>query len=208
MMRLHRFVPHDRSLKAYWLLRELNLEEGNDFEIVSLNFEKGDSKTAEFINLSPLAQVPALEDGIVQICESTAILNYLADKYGHLGFSHTSLPLPLRSRFYQWLALSISMESIFSHVVDFKFLNEDGIKKVQKYWTEKSDLALSALTKKLSSSEFVLQQFSIVDINLAYSLRTAYRHDLTARYPIVEDYLKRLSQRPAAQGLPILPTKD
>lgn len=38
-------------------------------------------RSAEFLRLNPLAQIPVLEDGPTVICDSTAILVYLAKRY-------------------------------------------------------------------------------------------------------------------------------
>lgn len=39
-------------------------------------------RTAEFLRLNPLGQIPVLEDGATLICDSNAILVYLAKRYG------------------------------------------------------------------------------------------------------------------------------
>ncbi|RLA26132.1 MAG: glutathione S-transferase [Gammaproteobacteria bacterium] len=52
-----------------------------EYEQVMVDMLKGEHKTAEYLELSPLGQVPILVDGDTVITDSTAALVYLAKKY-------------------------------------------------------------------------------------------------------------------------------
>jgi glutathione S-transferase len=55
---------------------------GLDYEKVPIDMKAGEHKTPEYLELSPLGQVPTLVDGDTVITDSTAGLVYLALKYG------------------------------------------------------------------------------------------------------------------------------
>lgn len=54
---------------------------GLDFENCTVDLPNGAHKQPDFLALNPDGQVPVLEDGDVVICDSNAILVYLARKY-------------------------------------------------------------------------------------------------------------------------------
>jgi glutathione S-transferase len=55
---------------------------GADVDIITVDLAKGEHKTAEFLKLNHLGQVPVLEDDGVIIADSNAILVYVAKKLG------------------------------------------------------------------------------------------------------------------------------
>ncbi|KAE8737991.1 hypothetical protein FOCC_FOCC016533 [Frankliniella occidentalis] len=55
---------------------------GVDYEFHLVNTLRGDHKTPEFLKLNPLHTVPVIEDGDFVLCDSHAIVTYLADKTG------------------------------------------------------------------------------------------------------------------------------
>ena len=55
---------------------------GVEFERVNVDLPKGEHKSPEFLKINPFGQVPALVDGDVTVRDSSAILVYIASKYG------------------------------------------------------------------------------------------------------------------------------
>lgn len=55
---------------------------GVDHELIAVNLPQREHKSAEFLNLNPFGQIPVLVDGALTISDSTAILVYLAKKFG------------------------------------------------------------------------------------------------------------------------------
>lgn len=51
------------------------------YELVLLSFQAGDLKKAEFLAKNPRGKVPVLEDGAFLLWESSAILEYLEERY-------------------------------------------------------------------------------------------------------------------------------
>jgi len=55
---------------------------GIEYDLVPIDFAKGEHKSPEFTKINPFGQIPALTDGDVTLRDSGAILVYLARKYG------------------------------------------------------------------------------------------------------------------------------
>ncbi|MFZ5594869.1 MAG: glutathione S-transferase family protein [Pseudomonadota bacterium] len=77
---------------------------GKEYHSVNVDLKNGDHQTPSFLKLNPRGQVPVLEDGDTVIWDSTAILIYLARRYG----SESWLPLEARemAEVTQWLAVA------------------------------------------------------------------------------------------------------
>lgn len=55
---------------------------GATFEVVEVDFGGGQHKSPEFLKLNPFGQVPVLDDDGTIVCDSNAILVYVAKKLG------------------------------------------------------------------------------------------------------------------------------
>ena len=64
--------------KVHILLRHLGLS----YETCAVDLEGGAARTEAFLALNPLGQVPVLDDDSTLVCDSQAILVYLATKHG------------------------------------------------------------------------------------------------------------------------------
>lgn len=93
------WAPQTRSTRAIWMLEEL----GRPYELEAVDLQ-GDRRddSAGFLAASPMAKVPALEDGDARMAESAAICLYLADRYA-AGTLAPLLDSPDRGRFLYWL---------------------------------------------------------------------------------------------------------
>ena len=70
-------VGFTRDLRALWALEETGLP----YRVKGLDFEF-ELQTEEYRQVSPFAQVPAIDDDGFVLCESGAVLLYLAEKAG------------------------------------------------------------------------------------------------------------------------------
>jgi glutathione S-transferase len=64
-----------------WRVQLLLEEKGLPYEAVLLSFQKGELKSPEHLARSPHGKVPALEDGPLSLYESSAIVEYLEERY-------------------------------------------------------------------------------------------------------------------------------
>ena len=67
---------------------------GAPYELVHVDYFKGEHKAEPYIRLNPNASVPAMTDGDYELWESNAILQYAADKQGN----ESAYPRELRTR--------------------------------------------------------------------------------------------------------------
>ncbi|HVS27844.1 MAG TPA: glutathione S-transferase family protein [Burkholderiales bacterium] len=77
---------------------------GLPYETVAINTAKGEQKRPEFLELNPRGQIPVLEADGKAIWDSTAILVYLARRYG--GEKWLPLEAHDMAEVMQWLALA------------------------------------------------------------------------------------------------------
>jgi glutathione S-transferase len=90
--------PRTRSLRVLWLLEEL----GVPYELRSMTFTPDVLQSADYLRLSPLGKVPALEDGDVRLFESGAIVEYLVERYDD-GRLAPAIGTPARAAYLQWI---------------------------------------------------------------------------------------------------------
>lgn len=112
------------TYKLYWTLNSgalgphLLLEEaGLPYEIVSIDFRKGENRTPEYLAINPIGYVPALqsEDGEV-IYETAAIMMHLAEKHGldqYVPLFHD----PARGNFLKQLFFMTASVQYLFHIV-------------------------------------------------------------------------------------------
>ena len=67
---------HGHRVKLFLTLLDL------PFEVVELDMKAGDNRKPAYLALNPFGQVPTIQDGDVTLCDSNAILVYLAKRYG------------------------------------------------------------------------------------------------------------------------------
>ena len=169
-----------RASIIQWYLEELSIP----YEFVLLDMAAGEHHLPEYLAINPMGQVPAIVDGDYKLWESGAILLYLAEKY-----DQTATSLEDRSIWSQWVLFANSTLAIGL------FVEASREKEVPKL--------LTALSKILNQTPYILgSEFTVVDVAvgsiLAY-VPMMLPIDLNP-YPIILDYIKRITQRPAFQN--------
>lgn len=93
------YNPQSRASVARWMLEEV----GADYELVPVDFEKGENRSPEFLALNPMGKLPTLilPDGTV-MTETAAILAHLADCFPQAGLAPAPAT-PERATYYRWL---------------------------------------------------------------------------------------------------------
>lgn len=183
-------------------------EMGLEYEPHLINIVEGDQHDPDFVRISPNGKIPAIidpngpEGKMVGLCESGAILIYLADKTGQL------LPQNYLSRMehIQWLMFQMGhIGPFFGQFGHFYKFMRDKVKDdypLERYTKETKKL-LGVLDSRLEGRKYVMDEYSIVDIsmvpwvNCCAEFYDAWDYLGMGDYKNVEAWRKRVSERPA-----------
>lgn len=99
-LRLHRFILSGHCHRVELLLSLLDLP----FQAIDVDLAGGEQRSARFLALNPLGQVPVLEDGSFTLPDSNAILVYLARSYGGARFQLADPALEAEQQ--RWFSLA------------------------------------------------------------------------------------------------------
>jgi glutathione S-transferase len=76
---------------------------GAPYELIHVDYFKGEHKTEPYLSLNPNASVPAMTDGDFELWESNAMLQYAADKVGNEAvYPHDLQTRTDINRWMQW----------------------------------------------------------------------------------------------------------
>jgi glutathione S-transferase len=194
-MKLYEFAP-TRSIRVRWTLQEL----GVDFDAISVNLTAGEHRRPEFLKLNPAGKIPVLIDGDLVLCESVAIVKYLAEKYPDRGLLPASLQE--RAEVDRWLLFTATeLEQPLWRIARHSFLypvNERIPADVPLASREFKEMAAIA-DQHLQHREFVVgDRVSVADFVLAYTLDWANEIGLLSDCPNLRAYLERMYSRPRA----------
>ena len=181
-----------RDLRALWVLEESGLP----YQLRRLDFAAGELKRPEYTRINPFGQIPSIDDDGFTLCESAAIVLYVAEKVGHL------LPAPRegRARATQWAFAAVNtvepaVAELFA--IDALFAEQPWTRGRRPAVVEQVKKRLATLEAELSQRDYLLgDEFSAPDILMATVLRLV-QDDLLAAAPNVAAYLTRCESRPA-----------
>ena len=188
-----------RSIRPRWLLEEI----GAPYELVTLNLQAGDQRKPEFLKINPNGAVPALVDGDVNLFESAAICQYLADKYPEKRLA-PPINTPARGYYYQWIHFAMStieppLLTLFLHTVMYP--EAERIPQLVPPAREQLKNALNVLEQTLAGRTFLVgENLTAADVMVASTLAWAQMIGLLdASLPNTAAYLGRCMGRPAFQ---------
>jgi glutathione S-transferase len=192
--KLYSFVDADRSGRARWMLCELDL----NYSEQRLDWRVKQHKSAEYRQINPMSLVPGLEIEGITLFESSGICCFLADQYPEKSLA----PHPdskNRPAYISWLFFAATTlenkihEAVRWHgSVQESHRFDEAVENLRK--------VLDPLESRLSQQNYINgSDFSAVDVVAGLPLASANRCGILDGYPEVIRYVKRLSQRPAAQ---------
>ena len=187
-----------RSTRPRWLLEEL----GEPYELVRIDLGKQEHKTSQYLQIHPHGTVPALVDGDLALMESGAICAYLADRF---PAKRLAPPAGTRERgpYYQWMFYAaVTLEppvlQVFMHTVRLPEA-ERSAALAEQGRTAFAQIA-EVITKSLGRKPFLLgDQFSAADVMIGSTLAWGSFMGLLEGYPVLQEYVQRLTPRPAYQ---------
>ena len=180
-----------RALRVLWMLEELGLA----YEHVA-----APPRSEDVVAVNPAGKVPVLIEDGTPITDSTAILNYLADRHGELTHPAGTLDRARQDSLTQFLLdefdAALWMAARHSFVLPEE-LRQSAIKDSLKWEFERSQKTLVA---RMAEGPFLMgEKMTVPDIILTHCGGWAR----SARFPITErrlaDYLAAMDKRPALQ---------
>lgn len=188
-------VFRSRSNRAMWALEEI----GADYAFYQLDFKKGDNKSKFFLAMNPAGKMPVLKDGDFVLTESAAICTWLADKFPESGLI-PKVGTRERGLYDQWLSFVVTEleQPLWTKGKHSFALPEDkrvpAIFPTAIYEFEK---AFQLLCAGFVGPYMLGDQFSMLDIMVAHTLRWAVAFEFPVQNPTLLDYLARMEARPA-----------
>ncbi len=178
-----------RAARVIWMLEEL----GQPYEHLSVP-----PRSEDVIAFNPAGKVPVLVEDGVPITDSTAIIQYLADKHGAFTYPAGTLDRARQDSLTQFLLdefdAALWMAARHSFILP-EDLRQSGIKDSLKWEFERSQ---RTLIQRIGTGPFVMgAEMTVPDVILTHCGTWA----MAANFPITEPelaaYLARMRQRPA-----------
>lgn len=191
--KVHRSVIGEtRDLRVQWALEETGLP----YEVKGLDHSAGELNSEAYSKISPFNQIPVIDDEGFILTESSAILQYMAEK------SNKLIPSDFqgRLRVVQWC--EVAMNSVERPLMDTMMIDNwyksDDSKKQRAALIKEIERKLSGLENRLEGREwFACKDFTVADILIHSVLRGVRKTDFIEPYPRLKDFYARASARPA-----------
>ena len=178
-----------RALRVLWMLEEL----GQSYEHI-----KAAPRSEGVVAFNPAGKVPVLVVDGTPVTDSTAIIQFLADRHGTMTHPAGTLARARQDSLTQFLLdefdAALWMAARHSFILPEE-LRLSGIKNTLRWEFERSQ---HVLVQRMGEGDFVMgEEMTVPDIILTHCLSWA----LAAKFPIVEhrltEYLDRMRARPA-----------
>lgn len=164
---------YESALSPYVLKVKIVLfEKGVEFESKSVDLLGDGTKQPAFLAINPFHKVPVLRVGTAFLFESTAINEYLEEKYPKPPLLPVDLVLRAEARAWEE-AGDLYFGQVLGGLVRQNFIRPGGPDPavVEALRTEAAGY-LTALDARLAGRDFVAALFSLADINLAVHVHT------------------------------------
>jgi glutathione S-transferase len=191
-----------RSLRPLWMLEELELP----YELVVLPFPPR-AFAKEYLGINPLGTVPCFFDDDVRMTESSAICQYLVEKFGpaqgkqQLGVAPSE---HIYGSYLNWLYFSDATLT-FPQTIVLRYTQlEPEPRRLAQAATDYRAWfygRLRAVTAAVTDHQYLCaDRFTAADVAVGYGLFLATQIGIDAEFPPpVREYLERLMARPAFQ---------
>ncbi len=174
-------------------------ETNTPYELVTVDFAKGDHKKQPHLGRQPFGQVPAIDDDGFAFYESRAICRYINEKVGG-----TLVPADLKGRalMEQWISVETSnftphaMKFIYQYV--FQRAQDPAVLEAAG---KSLETAVGILDAGLAKTPFLVgTQFTFADVcfmpYFEYAMASPAK-EIFAKYPLVGAWWTRVSERPS-----------
>jgi glutathione S-transferase len=182
-------APHSRSSITRAMLEEL----GVPFDLVTLDLQRNEQRSDEYLAINPMGKVPALRHEGVLITEQPAILMYLADLHPEKGLA-PSIDDPLRGPYLRWM---VFYGSCFEPaIMDLSQKREPMPAMACAYGDY--DSVMQVIAAQLKQGPWLLgERFTAADVLWGGALNYGMMFKLVPEWPVFRDYIERVQSRPA-----------
>lgn len=178
-------------------------EMGLEYKIFPINILENDQFQPDFLRISPNNKIPAIvdQDGPrgepISVFESGAILQYLSRKTG-LFYPDDEQQ---RVEVEQWLMWQMGgLGPMLGQNHHFSRFAPERIPYATDRYVNETKRLYGVLNKQLIGQKYVAGEYSIADMAiLPWVLRHEWQQIDLADYPEVQEYVTRLTARPAVQ---------
>ena len=181
---------------------------GEPFAYKHMDMQAGAHKAPDYLAINRYGQVPAVIDGALRLCQSGAILQYLADKFGKFGGKSAEE----RARAREWLfwdADRLAPGIFRSRGVARGFLKLDP--GAAGYFRDHGEQGLKVLEAELGKGPFVAGKSPTIGDIACYGVLAFAKEgefDLSA-YPNISVWMGRMQQLKGFKGpYDLLPLHD
>jgi glutathione S-transferase len=191
-----------RSLRALWTLEEMGL----DYELVNMAFPPRLTQPG-YLDINPMGTVPTLVDEMgdesVTLTESSAICQYLAEKYGPTELA-LNVSDPQYGEYLNWLYRSDATLT-FPQTLVLRYTRLEPVERRQPQvvadYTQWYYSRLRSVEVALEGQSYLLgERFTVADIAVGYAVFLGVSLGLDEKYkPNTRAYLERLMARPGFQ---------
>ncbi|MEO7775840.1 MAG: glutathione S-transferase family protein, partial [Steroidobacteraceae bacterium] len=160
-----------------------------------VNFETGEHKAPDFLQVNPMGKLPAIVHRDVAITETAAICTYLADAFPAAGLA-PALDDPHRGAYLRWLFFGAGC--IEPATTDHMLSREPGRKTMMGYGSY--DDVVGVLQNALAQGPNLLgERFTGADVYVGSQIGWALMMKGLPALPEFQAYVARNMQRPAAK---------
>jgi glutathione S-transferase len=186
------------AVRVIWMLEEMGLP----YAVRPVDFfnRLGD---AAFMAVNPAGSLPAVVEGDVVICDSTAAVVYLAERHGPTALVPTSTS-PLYATYLQFLHFAeSSLGGLIGGAIASRYFapEEHRDNWAGGFCLDTCTRRTALITRQLALTPYVAgDAFTAADISIGYALSLWDVLGATDRLdPLILDYLDRIRARPAYQ---------
>jgi len=183
--------PMSRGRIVHWMLEEV----GAPYETKVLSFDKGETKTPEFLALNPMGKIPTIVHRGVVVTETAAICTYLADAFPAAGLAPRA-GSSTRGTYLRWFFFGAGC--VEPALIDKMFarppVDRPGALGYGSY-----EATLAALEKAVAPGWILGSQFSAADVYLGSQINWGLMTKGLEARPAFLAYAERCGARPALQ---------
>ena len=184
--------PQSRAAIAHWMLEEV----GADYDVRHIDFQKGDSRSPDFLAVNPMGKIPTIVDRGTVVTEAAAICAYLADRFPQAGLAPAP-GSPERGTYYRWLFFGAGC---FEPAVIDKMFKRPEIENKGSVGYGSYDDTIDTIERALQPGPYLLgQTFSAADVYIASELSWTgmFGAPRIKESAVIQAYVERCTARPA-----------